>query len=879
MDRFIYRGAKTREISFPLGGIGTGCISLSGNGRLIDWEIFNRPNKGSLNGFSHFAIKAEVSGNVVDARVFNGDLQPPYSGDYGKSHFRGFGFGPDRGTMAGVPHFEDVEFRGEYPVATLKFIDPGFPAEVEMKAFNPFIPLNDKDSTIPGAFFEIEITNTQSQPINYTIALSLNNPFPIGTSVNTYKKFENIHLIKLGTNKYEEDEPGFGDLCIATDADLVSYQEYWYRGRWFDNLGIFWREFTAPGLLKNRKYPVVMQGENQYPGSHDMCTLAAHVEATPGEKKAILFIITWNFPNFLNYWNPERCGCGEPGCNSSRQKTWKNYYATIFQNSEASAIYSLQNWKRLYEETLMFKEALFASTIPGEALEAIAANISILKTPTCLRLEDGSFYGFEGCHCDEGCCEGSCTHVWNYAYALPFLFPKLERSMRDLDFKYNQREDGGMSFRLQLPPGRERSSFRPCADGQFGGAIKAYRDWKISGDTIWLKKNWNAIKKSIEFAWAETNEDKWDLDRDGVLEGRQHHTLDMELFGPNSWLTGFYLAALKAGAEMAEYLGEKDTAREYMELFHKGSKWVEENLFNGEYYHQIIDLKDKSLLSKYTNSSSSQGDDVFKVYWNDEAGEIKYQIAEGCGIDQVIAQWHANLCGLGDIFDKQHRRKALESIYKYNFKRNMRKFFNPCRIYSLNDEAGLIICDWPKGKYKPVVPLTYSEETMNGFEYQAAVLMIQEGLVEEGLECIRAIRDRYDGEKRNPWNEYECGSNYARSMASYSLLLAFSGFEYNMVKGMIGFNPIKNAEPGFCTFWSLDPGWGTFEVKNGQVKLAVLYGSLEINSLKLPFLCDRSISTVACQDKKMNCTYKEGTIRFENPVSLESGCSLYIKFN
>ena len=65
-DYFLYTGRKTNEISFPLGGIGTGCIGLAGNGRLIDWEIFNKPNKGGLNGFSHFAIKAECDGDLIE---------------------------------------------------------------------------------------------------------------------------------------------------------------------------------------------------------------------------------------------------------------------------------------------------------------------------------------------------------------------------------------------------------------------------------------------------------------------------------------------------------------------------------------------------------------------------------------------------------------------------------------------------------------------------------------------------------------------------------------------------------------------------------------------------------------------------------------------
>lgn len=879
MPEFIYKGAKTKEISFPLGGIGTGCIGLAGNGRLIDWEIFNRPNKGSLNGFSHFAIKAEADGKVLDARVLNGDLHPPYSGDLNRPHFESFGFGPHRGTMAGAPHFKDVEFQGEYPIAKLRFIDDTFPGSVEMIAFNPFIPLNDKDSSIPAAFFEIQVENTGNKPIAYTVSLSLNNPLPAGTTINSYRKDQGVHLIKLESDKYQPDEPEFGDLSIATDAGDISYQEYWYRGRWFDNLGIFWREFTTPGRFKNRTYPRAKDAARQYPGSSDVASLAAHVQAAPGEKRSVRFVITWNFPNCTNYWNPEKCQCSGCGRDSQKPRTWKNYYATVFEDSTYSAVYSLKEWDRLYQETLLFKEALFASTLPEVVLEAISANISILKTPTCLRLEDGSFYGFEGCHCDSGCCEGSCTHVWNYAYALPFLFPKLERSMRDLDFRYNQRPDGGMAFRLQLPLGRERSQFRPCADGQFGGVVKAYRDWKISGNTQWLKANWEAIKKSIEFAWAETNEDKWDADKDGVLEGRQHHTLDMELFGPSSWLTGFYLAALKAGAEMADYLGETETAREYRELFEKGKKWVDDNLFNGEYYHQIIDLKDKSILEKYSAGASLHGDDVIRAYWNEEAGEIKYQMAEGCEIDQICAQWHANLCGLGDIFDKEQRKKAAASIYKYNFKKSMRNFFNPCRLFCLNDEAGVVICDWPEGKYKPIVPLPYAEETMNGFEYQAACLMIQEGLVEEGLEVIRAIRDRYDGEKRNPWNEFECGSNYARSMASYSLLPTFSGFEYDMVEGLIGFNPIQSINGVFRTFWSVDSGWGMFELEPGTITLKVLYGTLEISTLRLPFLKDDEVIAVTLDDETVEFETEDGDIKFSESLKIGRKGTLVIKIS
>lgn len=863
--RFVYREARTKEISFPLGGIGTGCIGLAGNGRLIDWEIYNRPSKGSTNGFSHFAIRAEAGGKVLDARILHGDLHPPYTGSFTQPAYNSFGFGPPRGFLSGMPHFRTCTFRGEFPVAELSFADERFPGRVTLTGFNPFIPLDEKDSEIPGAFFEIAVRNTSSRRITYTVCCSVKNPFAKDVAVNRMQRRGTASMITLRPHTIGSDEPGYGELCVATDAAEASFQEYWYRGSWFDDLTIYWKDLTTPGPFANRSYPPAERGDFGY-GRDEHALLAAHLEAASGVTTRARFVITWNVPNCVNYWNPE----GDTKSPTFRPTVWKNHYATIFPDAAASASYALENWQRLADGTRAFKDALFSSTLPAEAIEAISANISILKTPTVMRLEDGTFYGFEGCHPNSGCCEGSCTHVWNYAYALPFLFPSLERSMRDADFRYNAAPDGGMSFRLQLPLARQRSTFRPCADGQFGGVIKAYREWKISGDTEWLRRHWPTITRSIAFAWAETNPDRWDADRDGVLEGRQHHTLDMELFGPNSWLTGYYLAALKAGAEMARHLGDEATAAEYEGLFASGKAWVDEHLFNGSWYHQRIDLKDKSMLARYADGASMVGS-TLDAYWDAEHGEVKYQVAEGCGIDQVIAQWHANLCGLGEVFDPVKTKKALRSIYRYNFKRSMRDHVNPARVFCVNDEAGVVICEWPRSK--PAVGLTYAEEAMHGYEYQAACHMIQEGMVEEGLQIVRAIRDRYDGEKRNPWNEFECGSNYARSMASYALLPALSGFAFDMVRGHVGFAPRISREKGRF-FWCLNTGWGTFETRARSATLALRSGSIRLSSFSYSGLAGAASVKVRIDGEPVSARREATRIVFAEPVSVTSALKL-----
>jgi uncharacterized protein (DUF608 family) len=883
MDTFLYRGAKTNQISFPLGGIGSGSIGLGGNGRLIDWEIFNRPNKGSVNGFSHFAIKAEAEDRVVDARILHGDLHAPYQGELTAGRFGSFGFGPRREYLTGLPHFSEVTFRGEYPLADLTYLDHQgkFPGQVTLRAFNPLIPLNDRDSSIPAAFFEFHLTNTTNQPLTYTLVGVLNNPLP-ANNLNTVETHAWGHALHLGADSLAPDAVRYGDLTLATDAARhgaeVSWQQYWFRGAWFDSLEVYWNDFTKAGALKNRVYPPDKAAER------NEGALAAHLTIAPGESKALRFVITWNFPNCENYWKPAKTPVVEVADFHSdhaiapSKPTWKNYYATIWSDSAASAAYCLSEWSRLAEETQRYHDALFASDLPAAALDAVSANISILKSPTVLRLEDGAFYGWEGCHPDSGCCEGSCTHVWNYAQALPFLFPKLERSMREADYTHNLRPDGGMPFRLQLPIGSGQWHFRPCADGQLGGVLKTYRDWKICGDSEWLHKLWPAVKQSIEFAWRPDNEDRWDPEKSGVLWGRQHHTLDMELFGPNAWLTGMYLGALKAGAAMAEAMGEAQTAAEYRAIFARGKAWVDKELFNGEYYIQRIDLKKKSIVEAFAKAETLiQGGDTMSAYWNAEHEEIKYQIGEGSSIDQLLGQWHASLYGLGEIFDPEQVKKANAAIYRYNYIPVMGEVYNPCRIYCLNDEGGLVICAWPEGAQKPLIPAPYSQETMNGFEYAAAIHMIMTGMVDEGITCVAAVRRRYDGERRNPWNEFECGSNYARSMASYALLNAFSGFEFDLVQKRVGFNPVRTDAGHFRCFWSLDSGWGEFVLTPEAAEIRVLYGSLTVQTIHLPFTAKRTVRAVRIGQTSAPFSATDGVITLTAPNQVARGGSLQVK--
>lgn len=847
---FLYEGDATREISFPLGGIGSGSIGLAGNGSLIDWEIFNHPSKGSRNGWSHFAVKAERGGKLLGARCLQGDLRKDFVGQYGSPRqFNGYGYGPVNTSMEGYPHFRKTSFDGRFPIAQMTFGGEDFPAELSLTAFNPMIPGETDDSSIPAAFFEISFKNTSDLPYDATVAFSVRNPF--ASSENRYKAGEGMHALFLKDAAHDASDKEYGDLTMATDAEDVSYQEYWYRGGWNDGPETYWRNLTECSRFPARHY--------EAPGSYDMATLAAHFSLAAGEEKKVRFLLSWNVPNNYNYWAPHKDAEG-------KDITWKNYYAVLFPDSCASARYALANFKSLYARTEAFRDSLYDQTLPNEVIDAAAATLSVLKSPTVLRLEDGSFYGWEGSREVDGSCEGCCTHVWNYAYALCFLFPDLERSLRENDYKYNQRENGKMEFRMTLPAGSEKNLFRACVDGQMGGIVKVYREWKISGDTEWLKSLWPSVKKALSYAWDETNVDKWDADKDGFLEGRQHHTLDMELFSASSWLESMYLAALRAAEEMAKALGDPDE-KEYRALYESGREKLENELYNGEYYFQKIDLSDKSLVERFTVSADpslwNEAAGLLNTYWNDEAGEIKYQIGEGSEIDQMLGEWHANLVGLGDIFDPERCRTALRSLMKYNYKDSFRDFYNPFRLFAVNDDKGTVMCDYPEGAKKPAIPVPYCQETMHGFEYALAGLLYQKGMLEEGTKVVKAVRDRYRGDCRNPWNEIECGNNYARSMAAFALPVILSGFTFDMTKKEIGFAPKLAGD--FKSFFALGKIAGSYEQTETSARLSFLAGSGALQRIVTPL---KGALRVTLDGNSYDCASADGSL--ELPASVSS---------
>ncbi|NIA14425.1 MAG: hypothetical protein GWP08_10105 [Nitrospiraceae bacterium] len=843
-----FSGTALGEIAFPLGGIGTGSVALTGRGGLKDMEIFNRPNFGPAFPFTFPIVYAKEIGKEPVCRVLQAPALPPHThGGGGDPHVNGEGF----------PHMDSAQFRGEYPFAHIDFKSRRLPVKVALEAYNPFIPGNPDDSGFPAAVFRYTVTNTGKTRVQATVAWSLWNPigttgagdgdasfgpskYGLGQNVNEYVDDGTLRGLSFSSKKWAEGHPRHGSLALVTPSKRVTHTTHWLRSGWFTPKHDFWNAFSSTGQLPQHSYGPSEEGQT------DAGALGVCVTLKPGESKTATFYLTWYFPVFEKYWHNAGSCCASPSCASKNgtpnKPTWKNYYASQFDSALDVAAKLHAKERTLYKETCTFHDALFSSTMPPQVLDAVSSQMSILKTATCVRLEDGAFYGFEGCSPASGCCEGSCTHVWNYQQTLPFLFPNLERSMREADYTYNEREKGGLCFRLPLPIGSDPGDFHACADGQMGGVLKTYRDWKICGNDVWLKKWWPKVKRALEDAW-----ELWDPGKTGVMDRIQHNTYDIEFLGPNPMMACFYLGALAAGSEMADHVGDGDAAAEYRAVYEKGSAWIDEHLFNGEYYIQQYDPEKAPT----------------------------FQFGEGCLSDALLGQWMTSLCGLGHVLDPKRIKKTLRSTFKHNWRRDLSDHANAQRVYALNDEAGLLLCSWPRGG-RPAVPFIYSDEVWTGIEYAVASHCIMEGLVAEGLKIVQGARNRHDGLKRNPWDEFECGHHYARAMAAYGLLLALSGFTFDKGAGIIGFEP--RISPGnFKTFWALDGVWGTYARKGRKAELNVLWGGLTLSRIDLPGAVSAGPLTLTVGKRRIAVEADEfGSITLPRTLNLRAGQTLSI---
>lgn len=701
-----------------------------------------------------------------------------------------------------------LSFQGEFPFGWYNFHDDSLHIDVKMEVFNPLIPMDLKNSAIPCSIYKINVKNTS----NYSTSISL-----LGSQQNAVG-FDGYGIIDGDNNR---SNSGYGSNVNTIDSDVSSTSlnmkgtigsmqlsafetEMTYTAS-FDSISSLFNDFSRDGSLFGPSTASSPSNGVTVDGA-----LVKEFSLAPGEEKTVTFVLSW-------YILGAKSGLqGNPAWSFEGQQ-YENWW------TDASDVfdYVKENYKLLETKTKLFHDTLYNSNIPRYAIDRLSSNLCVLKSPTAFWAKNGYFGLWESTSNNEQW-YGNCKHVYHYAQSISAIYPELSRKLMEQNLA-SQNDDG-------LLPARDGDCLN-ALDGHLGTILGIYRDYRKTNDKIWLESVWPKTLKAMEYIITE-----YDSNVDGMFTGIYNNTLDCVSTGTNSFIGTMYLAALKASSAMAELMGQTNYKTYFDEIYQTGVR------------NQNQELWDEKL-NYYVEKSENLSDT--KSFGN------------GSVIDMLLGQWWSNQVDLGQIYPEDRTKIALSQIYKNN------RFTDPGgpQYSDFRDFLGTGDTGWMMNKFpaqKPENPVLYYDEVMSGFEYSLAATLIQYGMIDEGMDIVKCISDRYDGRLRgadevnmasqatvygtgSPFGEDECGDFYGRAMSSWSILLALQGYIYNGPEKVIGFKPVWKPE-AHKSFFTTSDSWGLFsqiQTETDQnVEMIIKYGCVELNKIILRIPIEKNIKNV-----------------------------------
>jgi len=784
-----YKGKYLTGIDFPVGALGGSVIRMNGKAERQWWQIFNNFEERAGSGVvpnSFFAIRAKTKGKPV-VRV----LQTTAVGDFDA--------------------VDELTMQGEYPFGWYEFVDNKLPVEVSMEAYNPLIPMDMKNSAIPCGIFNIKVSNptdqtievsilgTQQNAVGFTGYDTIAGPYNrkcrgYGNNTNTILSGNDITSLKMTGNN--------GSMQLSVYESDASATASW------ENMTALLKDFIDDGKLVGEK-----KSSSPTNGVTVDGALATDFSLKPGEEKTITFVLSWHFPKGTF----GRCDIAE-WCFLKGGSMYENWWADANEVDQ----YVRKNFNYLETTTNLYHETMYSSNIPRYALDRITSNLCVLKSPTVFWTKHDYFGIWESTSSNE-LWMGNCKHVGHYAQGHARAFPELGRTLRKQDLNTITREG--------LLPDRDGGS-QDAMDGHFGSILGIYREHLLSDNDEFLYVSWPLTKKAINYAIS-----RFDNDKDGMMKGDHHNTLDCNASGTSPWIGTMYMAALKACEQMATIVGDNEAASIYRSIWTVGIRNQNEQLWDDKLGH----YKEKS-----------------------EFLEGKKVMTNATSIDMLLGQWWANQLNLGQLYPADRTIESLTKIYQNN------KFTDTGTGYkaTFRDFLGTGDTGWFMNTFPgdpPENSIYYYHEVMSGFEYAAASTMLQYGMISEGLHMIGSIASRYDGRFRgkgevhlaenscvfgtgSPFGEDECGDFYTRPMSSWSALLAMQGFIYDGPKQKIGFKPTWQPED-HASFFTTSKAWGLFtqrQTANEQTaRLAIKFGSVDLREIILAALEGKTADNVS----------------------------------
>lgn len=828
-----YTPERHPATAMPLGGIGTGNLSIGPDGGLRQWQLTNNVNHVGDAPGSFFALRVcQIEPPFDEIRILQSssiaierpERLAPLVNDHRVPEWQ-------RTLVKRTGGFARTSMNATYPIARVTFADSVLPIAVELEALTPYHPHDADGSGLPAATFAFTLTNTGELPLHGWLGASLLNlvgsdgivnPAGVqhpgfGGNTNIIERGPWTSLIGQNTS-LNADDPFNGQVSLTSDRASSHVFPQWTEPQQFiEFLGSRTPGVTQP-LAPGDKRPDPQgdapsgRAQASAAGSSWCGGLADFWALAPGESTTLTYVISWYFPN--RYVNFNQFGPVNPAWGAST--FWLgNHYATRFASVRDVTREVLGSLPDHRANTRRWADIFSSSSLTEHYSGFFAAQAIPLRSPTCFRTADGEFFGFEGAAGAStgthgarsgGSCPMNCTHVWNYEHALSYLYPSLERSMRRTEFEVMQAPDGSIPHRViaptylrQLWDRRVYGPEEPALDGMLGAVLKTYRELRAGWPIDEVARYWPNLRRLMRHI-----EERWVTAGDGTLRGIQPSTHDIDLAGVNPFMGTLWLATLRAYERLALLMEDTKQADWATAMFDRAQLSYEEIMWTGEYYRQVLD-----------------DDDPRDFQWGN-----------GCLADQLIGQWWAHELDLGHVLDPQRIRITLSAIVANNLQRGFREISHPFRIYADGDDTGLVMATWPHGG-RPEVPTRYADEVWSGVEYQVAAHCVREGLHEEAQAIIDGALARRDGTRRNPFNEIECGDYYVRSMSAWTILRAATGWDYDAVTRSLRIAPAReffaNDEMRFP--FVTGEAWGTVTVSGSEVQIAVNGGDLAIDSL------------------------------------------------
>lgn len=878
-----FRATVGHPSGIPLGGIGAGSVEIRPDGYFADWLIFN------MGAWSP-EQPSEETGPGPD--MGSGGLQffVRCAQDGHAPKLRRLGIREDQNDLYSLAYampVQGIEFDGKFPFATLDYVDETLPVSITGIAFAPIVPGDARTSGTPGFTVAFKVRNTGKQAVAASLMGALRNPLGVGAAQralrNEVVRKAETTTISLTTGATGGRKSCHGSMAVSVtggDSSYIAgtYRNYLSNGGWggshgygsahFSYLHAYHREGRLPSLEGSSAVDDLLVGFSDDDIDalsladlkgllgkfktdaffHDFIARVEMIEPAQLESKAGLSNLMKAFRDRLNGMSGEkrdRSSWGDCALESTihlapgEEKevrfvlSWffPNHFSALgpnlghqYEHWFANALdvndFLVSNHREHRQKTVNFAETMLTTNLDQAVSFSWAAQLSTLIKSSWW-CKDGRFAIWEGL----GCCGLHTTDItYQGSFPIIALFPELQKGQVKMGAGY-QRADGRIPHffapdLLHVDNGFDRVDMNP----QY--VMMVCRDYMWTGDTQFAKDSWPHVVRAM------VSTQKLDTDGDGIPDSdTRRNTYDQwDLEGSPAYICSLWLGALQAAIRLAKDLGESAQESEWSGLLAKASKSFVSRLWNGEYFN----------------------------LWVSENG-----VDECCMSDQLSGEWYTGMMGLGHAVPIDHIRKALRSVYAHNF----------------NFEGGLLNATYPEGKKKHFRTHQNLQAAGNwtGIEYANAALMIEMGMIDEGLEVIRSVHERYVRAGRR-WNHVECGDHYFRAMSSWTSLLALTGFRVDVPSQSIAIDPKVD---NLIAPWFVSGAYGVLAQKGKRLEVECREGILAIQEIKLGRGIQSAKASVG--GKSMACTAKpdgeQAAVHFAETLKLPAGEKLTISWS